>query len=127
MAERKSIEIPGVKLHQQPFPGAVRVGNMIFSSAVSGMDQKTQTVPDDPETQIANALSNMKSLVEEGGGTVENIAKVQVFLTDKEWRPTVNKYWVEMFPDEDSRPVRHTIGGPLPNNYVIQVEFVAVL
>lgn len=127
MTERKSIEIPGVALHSQPFPAAVRVGDMIFSSAVSGMDRETGSVPDEPERQIANAFANIRTLVEEAGGGVENIAKVQVFLEDRDMRPTVNKYWTEMFPDGDSRPVRHTIGGPLPANYVIQMEFIAVL
>jgi hypothetical protein len=32
-----------------------------------------------------------------------------------------------VFPDAHDRPVRHTVGGPLPGNYVIQLEFVAVL
>lgn len=127
MTDRRSVEIPGVELHKQPFPAAVRIGNMIFSSAVPGMDRETRTVPDDAEAQIANAFANIRTLVEEGGGTLNNVAKVQVFLTDRELRPVVNKYWTEMFPDEHSRPVRHTVGGPLPLNYVIQLEFVAVL
>lgn len=127
MSDRKSIDIPGVELHSQPFPGGVRIGNMIFSSAVSGMDRTTQTVPDDAKVQIANAFANIRTLVEEGGGSVENIAKVQVFLTDKDLRPVVNEHWTGMFPDADSRSVRHTIGGPLPQNYAIQLEFVAVL
>lgn len=127
MANRKSINIPGVKLHNQPFPGATRVGDMVFSSAVPGMDQETGTVPDEAEAQIRNAFANIKSLVEQAGGTTEDIAKVQVFLQDRDMRPMVNEIWLQMFPDEDSRPVRHTIGGPLPANYIIQLEFVAVV
>ena len=127
MAKRQSIEIPNVPLHRQPFPAAVRKGNMIFSSAVPGMDRTTKKVPDDAKAQIRNAFDNVKTLIENAGGTMEDIVKVQVFLKDREMRPMVNEVWEKLFPDEHSRPVRHTIGGPLPDNYIIQIEFVAVV
>jgi enamine deaminase RidA (YjgF/YER057c/UK114 family) len=127
MAKRQSIEIKGVRLHQQPFPAAVRKGNMIFSSAVPGMDRTNGKVPDDAKAQIRNAFDNVKTLIENAGGTMEDIVKVQVFLKDRDMRPMVNELWETLFPDEHSRPVRHTIGGPLPANYVIQIEFIAVV
>jgi enamine deaminase RidA (YjgF/YER057c/UK114 family) len=126
-AKRKSIEIEGVRLHRQPFPAAVRKGNMIFSSAVPGMDRATGKVPDDAKTQIRNAFDNVKILVENAGGTMDDIVKVQVFLQSRDMRPMVNEVWETLFPDEHSRPVRHTIGGPLPDNFVIQLEFIAVV
>jgi enamine deaminase RidA (YjgF/YER057c/UK114 family) len=125
--KRKSVEIEGVRLHRQPFPAAVRKGNMIFSSAVPGMDRTTGKVPDDPGTQIRNAFDNVKTLVENAGGTIEDIVKVQLFLQSRDMRPMVNEIWEKLFPDEHSRPVRHTVGGPLPDNFVIQIEFVAVV
>lgn len=127
MAKRKAVEIPGVTLHNQPFPAATRIGNMVFSSAISGMDREAKSVPDDPQAQIRNAFANMATLMEQAGGTVGDIAKVEVFLQDRDMRPMVNEEWVKMFPDEADRPVRHTIGGPLPANYIIQLEFVAVV
>ncbi len=127
MAERQSINLPGKPMHPQPFPAASRVGNIIYSSAISGKDPESGEVPDDAAAQIAIAFSNMKGLVEAGGGAVGDIVKVQVFMEDRSQRDLVNTEWVAMFPDEDSRPVRHTIAGPLPSNYIIQMEFVAVI
>lgn len=127
MAKRQIIELPDMKLHNQPFPAAVRIGNMIYSSAISGMDKETNKVPDDPQAQIRNAFANVATIVAAGGGTTGDIAKMQVFLADRDMRPMVNEEWVKMFPNEDDRPVRHTIGGPLPANYIIQLEFVAVI
>ena len=127
MAKRQTIDLPDLPLHAQPFPAAVRLGAFIFSSAISGMDKATRKVPDEPRAQIMNAFANMKAIVEAGGGSTGDIGKVQVFLADRDMRPMVNEEWVRMFPDEDDRPVRHTIGGPLPSNYVIQLEFTAVV
>lgn len=100
---------------------------MIYSSALSGMDRRTQKIPDDPEAQIGNVFANMKTIVEAAGGTVGDIAKVDVFLKDRDMRPMVNREWTAMFPDEHDRPVRHTTPGDLPLNMIVQVEFVAVV
>lgn len=126
MAKRQTIDLPDLPLHAQPFPAAVRLGPFIFSSAISGMDAATQKVPDDARAQIRNAFANMEAIVEAGGGSTGDIAKVQVFLADRELRPMVNEEWIVMFPEEGDRPVRHTIGGPLPSNYIIQLEFTAI-
>lgn len=126
MKHRVAAHPKGKSLHKQPIPTVSRVGNMIFSSAISGMDINTGEMPADPEKQIANAFANAKASVEEVGGTVGDIGKMTVFLADRNMRDIVNKYWLAMFPDEHDRPVRHTIGGPLAGDFVIQIEFVAV-
>lgn len=126
MSDRQSIDVPDLPLHDQPFPAATRKGNMVFSSAISGRSRETGEVPDDPASQIENAFANLRTIVEAAGATVDDICKVQVFIADRDMRPMVNEHWVKMFPDEASRPVRHSIGGPLPANYIIQLEFVAV-
>lgn len=127
MAKRKTVEIPDLPMHTQPFPTAVRIGNMIFSSALSGMDRTTQKIPDDAEAQIRNAFANMKTVVEAGGGTVDDIARVDVFLKSRDMRPMVNKEWTAMFPNAENRPVRHTTPADLPLNMIIQIQFVAVV
>lgn len=127
MADRKSIDLEDLPMHNQPFATCVRVGNMVFSSALTGMERGVGKVPDDAEAQIKNCFANMKALVEEAGGSVENIASVEVFLPDRDLRPKVNPHWEAMFPDPKSRPVRHTHGNPLPANFKIQMKFIAVV
>ncbi len=127
MTHRVAGHPKGKSLHKQPIPTVARVGNIIFSSAISGMDLNTGDWPKDAEQQIANAFANVKASVEEVGGTVGDIGKMTVFLADRNMRDIVNKYWLAMFPDEHNRPVRHTIGGPLGGDFVIQIEFIAVV
>ena len=127
MSQRRSAHPPGKPMHKQPIPTVTRVGNMIFSAAISGMDLKTGETPQDPEQQIRLAFENMKASVEVVGGTVGDIAKLTVFLKDRSMRDMVNKYWLFMFPDEHDRPVRHTAGAPGAADFIIQLEFIAVL
>jgi len=126
MKHRQGAHPKGKPMHKQPFPTVTRVGNMIFSSALSGTDLATGELPKDAEKQIEHAFANVKACVEEVGGTVGDIGKMVVYLADRNMREVVNKYWVAMFPDEHDRPVRHTIGGDLPGGFIIQIEFIAV-
>ena len=127
MPKRQRISGAGIPEHPQPFSAALRIGNMIFTSAFGGQISETGKSPDDPREQIAQAFVNMRTIVEEGGGRVEDIAKVTVYLNDCNDRDMINAEWVKVFPDENDRPVRHTITSELPGNRVIQMEFIAVV
>ena len=127
MKRRQSGHPKGKSLHKQPIPTVTRVGNIIFSSAISGMDLASGDTPSDPEQQIANAFANVKASVEEVGGTVGDIGKMTVFLADRKMRDIVNMHWLAMFPDEHDRPVRHTLGAPGAADFIIQIEFIAVV
>jgi enamine deaminase RidA (YjgF/YER057c/UK114 family) len=125
--KRQRISGDGIPEHPQPFSAALRIGDMIFTSAFGGQVAETGKSPDDPREQIAQAFTNMRAIVEKGGGRVDDIAKVTVYLKDRNDRDKVNAEWIKMFPDEDDRPVRHTVTTELPGNRVIQMEFVAVV
>ena len=53
--------------------------------------------------------------------------KCTVFVQDKAIRPVVDRYWVEMFPDEASRPARHMLRTDLQADTQLQLEIMAVL
>jgi enamine deaminase RidA (YjgF/YER057c/UK114 family) len=127
MTKRRSLSAPDIPEHVNPIPAATRIGNLLFSSAVGGEDPGSHELPEDPESQIANAFKTIRAIMREGGGSVEDIGKMNVYLADKRNRKLVNPHWLEMFPDEDSRPVRHTTGKRLPAGRHIQVEIIAVI
>ena len=127
MAHRQIISAPDIPEHPQPFPTAVRVGNVIFSSSISGKEGRSGETSDDLESQVAQAFTNMRRVVEEGGGSTGDIGKVVVYLRDRKHRDVMNKEWIKMFPDENDRPVRHTIATDLSGKLQIQLEFIAVV
>ena len=127
MAKRQVLTIPGVPHHQNPIPQGVKIGNMVYSSAISGADADTGELPGEPEAQAWNTFRNIRLLVEGAGGTTDDIAKMSVSLRDDETRKFVNDAWLDMFPDEDDRPARHTQSVNINPRYHVQVEFTAVL
>ena len=123
----RSIHVEGLQ-HGAPIPMGARVGNMIFSSGIIGADPSTGEVPEDLESQCVFAFANMKTLVENAGGTVQNIGSIKVYMKDRSQREAVNRPWLEMFPDEDDRPARHAIEyGAFPPGVLVQLEVIAVV
>jgi 2-iminobutanoate/2-iminopropanoate deaminase len=124
---RQIIEGRGIPKHPQPFPTAVRVGNMVFSSAIGGQDAATGALPEDPASQVRNAFGHVESIMAQAGGSLADIGKIVVYLRDKKDRALINDVWTSIFPDERDRPVRHTVTADLPPNLFVQLEFIGML
>lgn len=124
---RQRIRGPNIPEHVNPFPAAVRLQNLVFSSAIGGDDPVTHELPADKEAQISNAFETVRNIMTEAGGSPANIGKVSIYVADRNDRKLINPYWIEMFPNEDDRPVRHTSQVDMPAGRYIQIEFIAVL
>ena len=124
---RRSIEVPGLGHRGLPIPVASVVGNLLVSGGINPVDPATGVIPDDADGQVALAFANVRLVLEAAGGTIADIVKITVFTTDKSIRPVVDKYWTEMFPDEASRPARHTLSADHPGNRLLQLEVIALL
>ena len=125
MPKRQTIDLEGFA-HGNPIPVAVKIGNMVYTGAVAGTNESGVT-PTDVDEQIGQVFKNVQRIVEAAGGTVADIAKLDVKLRDMAHRPIVNKHWLAMFPDEHDRPARDAEQGDLPGILAIQVVMTAVL
>jgi 2-iminobutanoate/2-iminopropanoate deaminase len=126
MAKRKSIHIKGME-HGAPIPNGAVIGNMIFSSAISGKDAKTGVLSKDADEQAEAMFRNLRLFMEEAGGTPDNIGYMTVFLKEEKYRDSVNKAWQKMFPDEHDRPARHAVKAELRGEMLFQIQIIAML
>jgi enamine deaminase RidA (YjgF/YER057c/UK114 family) len=122
---RRVLGVPGIE-HSNPIPQAVEIGGLVFSSAIFGEDPETGELPDDPARQTELAFRHMRTMLEQAGAGPEHVAKLTVFLSDDANRAHVNREWLQMFPDEDDRPARHTVRTDLRRGMLVQLEFIAV-
>jgi 2-iminobutanoate/2-iminopropanoate deaminase len=127
MAKRQVISGPEIPRHPQPFPTAVRVGNMVYTAAVGGDDPNTHEVPEGIEAQIKNAFQNVRNILKRAGGSLDDVALVHVTLRNRDDRKYLNVEWIAAFPDENDRPVRHTVADDLPGKRLVTLEVIAVL
>jgi 2-iminobutanoate/2-iminopropanoate deaminase len=113
--------------HGAPIPNGAVIGNMIFSSAISGKDAETGVLSTDPDQQAEAMFRNLRLFLEMAGGTPDQIAHMKVYLKEEKYREAVNKAWLKMFPDEHDRPARHALKVELRGEVLFQIEIIAVL
>ncbi len=126
MGKRVTYYIPGVR-HAAPIPFGARIGNVLYSSAIQGIDAETGQRSEDVYEQAAHCFKNLRTLLDAAGATPDDIVRMTCFLADLDDREALNKPWLEMFPDENDRPARHTSKYDPPGGMKVQIEIVAVL
>ncbi|MCM3411853.1 RidA family protein [Metabacillus litoralis] len=126
MAKREVLHVKGSN-HQNPIPTAVKIGNMVYTSAIIGSNPETGEMPENVQEEVANLFYYMKEIMELAGGTTDDIAHLSVSVTDRDYKKIVNVEWLKMFPNEDDRPARHTSVKDLRDGLRVQIEMTAVL
>ena len=103
---------------------ATRVDNIVFISGQIPLDPQTgEMVGDDAAAQIERVLQNLSAVCKAGGGELDNIVKLTVYLTDLADFPLVNaameKYFLRPFP------ARAAIGvAALPKNARVEMDAI---
>lgn len=59
-------------------------GSLLFIAGQVGWDKERRIVSDDFADQFAQALENVLTVVREAGGSPESIARLLIFVTDKD-------------------------------------------
>jgi enamine deaminase RidA (YjgF/YER057c/UK114 family) len=126
MPRRQVLSVKG-STHENPIPTAVKIGNMVYTSAIIGSDPETGQMPAAVEEEVANIFRTMREIMALAGGSTDDIAQVSVHVTDRVYKAVVNGEWLRMFPDEQDRPARHTSVNELREGLRVQVEMTAVL
>jgi 2-iminobutanoate/2-iminopropanoate deaminase len=127
MPKRQSVNFASFK-HLNPIPNASRIGNIVMSSVINGLEPGTRTMPPELAKQLANLFLHVRNAVEAAGGTVDDIIKMNVWMKDPvTQREALNVEWVKMFPDEGSRPARHTMPLGPESKALVSCDFTAVL
>lgn len=104
---RRSIETDSFQ-HENPIPVATRIGPLVTSGIIPALNPGTRDMPDSLEEQVANLFTHIGNALAGAGGGWEHVAKITFFANDPEARGKINPFWLEKFPEEGSRPSRHT-------------------
>ena len=77
-----------------------RSGNTVLLQGQTGLTLDGDTVfPYDPAGQARQALENIRTLMEAAGGTLNDVAKIVVYVTDRAHRAKVYPVIDEFFGD----------------------------
>ena len=104
---------------------AVKVGTTVYMSGQIPLDPASmEIVSGGVENQIKRVFDNLAAVAEAAGGSLDNVVKLNIFLTDLSCFPTVNEIMAGYF--QQPYPARAAIGvASLPKG--AQVEMDAIL
>ena len=110
-----------------PYSQATRTGNLVFLSGQTPLDPATgNLVEGDIAVQARQAFDNIKAVVAAAGGTMDDIVRVGLYLTDLSQFAAVNAVMAEYFASP--YPARSTIEvSALPKGVLFEVDAVMVL
>jgi reactive intermediate/imine deaminase len=124
---RQIISTPHAPSAIGTYSQGVRVGNTVYISGQIPLDPATmQLVSGDIDAEIRRVFDNLKAVAEAAGGTLNDAAKVTVFLTDLAHFGRVNEIMATYFTQP--YPARAAIGvAALPRGARVEVECILSL
>ena len=123
----RSIEVPGVTHGTAPIPMGARVGDTLYSSGIAGIDPATGKLAEGAAAQARHAFHNLRTLLANGGATLEDVVRLTVYVKHNGAREPVNAEWLQSFPDPHDRAARHTLVYDLQHDMLLQLDAVAVV
>lgn len=126
MTRRQSIYVEGFG-HKNPVPAACRLGHIVTSGIIYGLDPATGRPAPTLDEQCALMFGHVRSVMAAAGGSTDDIVKLTVWMADRSQREAVNREWLAMFPDPATRPARQAMAAELDGGKLVQCDFMAVL
>jgi reactive intermediate/imine deaminase len=125
--QRQIISTPDAPKAIGTYSQAVKVGNTVYISGQIPLDPASgQLVSGDIEAEIRRAFDNLKAIATAAGGSLADVVKLSVFLTDLGHFAKVNEIMATYF--REPYPARAALGvASLPRGARVEVECVLML
>lgn len=105
---------------------AVKVGNTVYLSGQIGLDPASMQLVEGIEAQIVRVFDNLKAVCEASGASLNDIAKLNIFLIDLGNFALVNDIMARYFTQP--YPARAALGvAALPRGALVEMDGVVVV
>ncbi|TDJ17853.1 MAG: RidA family protein [Gammaproteobacteria bacterium] len=106
---------------------AVKIDNTVYlSGQIPLMPETMELVEGDMRTQITQVFNNLTAVAEASGGSLADVVKLNIYLTDLGHFPLVNEVMSEYF--SQPYPARAALGvSELPKASQVEMDAVLVL
>ncbi|HEX4376745.1 MAG TPA: RidA family protein [Steroidobacteraceae bacterium] len=125
--QRQTIQTADAPKAIGTYSQAVRAGNTVYVSGQIPLDPATgQLISGDIEAEIRRVFDNLKAIATAAGGSLANVVKVNVFLTDLSHFAKLNEIMAGYF--QEPYPARAALGvASLPKGARVEVECILSL
>ncbi|QMU61905.1 MAG: RidA family protein [Gammaproteobacteria bacterium] len=106
---------------------AVKVNSTVYLSGQIPLVPATmEVVEGDMRKQISQVFDNLQAVTKAAGGSLDKLAKVNIFLTDLSHFPLVNEVMAEYF--SEPYPARAAVGvASLPKGVAVEMDAIMEL
>ncbi len=106
---------------------AVKIDNTVYlSGQIPLIPETMEMIEGDISDEIHRVFKNLTAVAEAAGGSLNDIAKLNIFLTDLSNFPTVNEIMSQYF--QQPYPARAAIGvASLPKNAGVEMDAIMVI
>ena len=110
-----------------PYSQGFEVNGFVYTSGQIPVDPATgEVVEATIQAQATQSLTNLKAIVEQAGGTLDNVVKTTVFLKSMDDFVEMNRVYQTFFPE--NCPARSAVQvAKLPKDVLVEMEAIAVL
>ncbi len=125
MSDMKRIATDDAPAAIGPYSQAILCDGWLYVSGQIPLDPKTmEIVEGDIAAQTHQSLKNIAAILKEAGGSLNNIVKTTVFLSDMGNFAAMNAVYAEHFGDH--RPARAAVeAAALPKYVDVEIECIA--
>ncbi len=108
-----------------PYSPGAKGGHFVFTAGQVAWDESgALTAIGDVRRQTVQTLSNVKSVLEEGGATLDDVVKCTVYLADMRHFQAMNDVFAAVFPTDP--PARTTVQAALAEpEMLVEIEAIA--
>jgi 2-iminobutanoate/2-iminopropanoate deaminase len=107
-----------------PYSHAVVANGFVFISGQGPVDPETGNMPDAFADQVRQTLKNVQTILEAAGSSLENVVKVNAYVTDLTRFQEFNEVYGEFFRHDP--PARTTVGASLLG-FLVEIDCIARL
>jgi 2-iminobutanoate/2-iminopropanoate deaminase len=123
MSQNEFIQPDGIARPSFPYTPVVVSGDLVVTAGQVANDPSGNVVSDDIEAQTRQVLDNIRACLAGAGCGLEDVIKVNAFLTDLGNFAVYNAVYREYF--SEPYPARTTVGAALAPGLHVEVEVIA--
>ncbi len=105
---------------------AVRAGQTVYLSGQIGLDPASMQMVEGIEAQIVRVFENLKAVAQAADGSLDEVVKLNVYLTDLAHFTRVNEIMAKYF--REPYPARAAVGvASLPRGALVEMDAILVI
>jgi 2-iminobutanoate/2-iminopropanoate deaminase len=103
-------------------------GKLLFVAGQTASDKDGNVVgKGDIEAQTAQVFKNLAAVLEEAGGSLDNLVMTTTYITDRKYREGYNKVRMQQYKKNSPTSTLVIITGLAHPDYLIEINGIAVL